>query len=341
MTFNVDACNNQVELVQLVEQAGGQPKYSSGSYRCACPLHHGDNKGGFSIHKHDGKWKWKCWTNDCGEGDTIDFVMIWQGLDFQAACEWLGGDRQADPAQIAEMAAQRAARAIKELEEAQAKAAKVLGELRQTETWLRYHAAVEADKAKQDLWTAQGIPQDWQNYWQLGYCDKFTCTTDSGLWTTPTMTIPIFTGKNWELQNIRHRLINPPKPNDKYRPERPGLTATPFYCDPELMLDTERVIFIEGEKKAMVTYLTLDTPNVQVIGLPGKNQWRQMLDQLKGKRVYVWLDPDALLQAMEFAKLVNGRYVSLTMKVDDAINEGALDKIGLQRLLRGARMARG
>ena len=91
----------------------------------------------------------------------------------------------------------------------------------------------------------------------------------------------------------------------------------------------------------MVTYLTLEDSKIQVIGLPGKNQWRSILDSLSGQTIYIMLDPDALSEAVEFSNKVNGRVINIAMKIDDAINEGAINKSGIQKLLAGARRFNG
>jgi len=330
------------DLLQIAEQAGAEfHKVSANDYRSHCPLHGGDNKSAFTIYLDGGVQKYKCFTRqECGTGDVIDFVQKWLNISFNDACEWLGGEKQLNQADKDRIIKNRAIREIQRLEEATNKALQVLEELRQTETWRKYHETVEQNENYQQLWESEGIPIEWQNYWWLGYCNQFTVMTDIGKWTTPTMTIPIFTGTNWELQNIKHRLINPYKQNDKYRPERPGLQASPFFCSPDDMFDAEKIIIVEGEKKAMVTYLTLEDNDYQVIGLPGKNQWRNIVDKFHGQSAYVWLDPDAYADALEFSKLIGARLININMKVDDAINDGILTKRGIRNLLSTSRKPR-
>jgi len=336
--YNIDRIRSENDLVQIAEHAGAIFKKSNGEWRSHCPIHNGDNKNAFAVYTVGSEQHYKCFTREeCGTGDVIDFVQKKYGYSFNQACEWLGGEQIQDPIQVARLAEERARRNIEELEAATNKALGVLKELRETETWLQYHLSLEENKAAQKIWEQNGIPVDWQNYWQLGYCNNFTIMTDAGKWTSPTLTIPIFSGENWDLQNIKHRLLNPYKPGDKYRPEKPGLTATPFYCNPEMMLEANQILIVEGEKKAMVTYLTIEDSSIQIIGLPGKNQWRSLLNKFASQSIYILLDPDAIDQAREFSKLVNGRIISLAMKVDDAIIDGALDKNGIRRLLAGAR----
>ena len=90
----------------------------------------------------------------------------------------------------------------------------------------------------------------------------------------------------------------------------------------------------------MVTYLTLEDNNYQVIGLPGKNQWRNIVNKFHGQTAYVWLDPDAYSDALEFSKLIGARLININMKVDDAINDGVLTKRGIRNLLSTSRKPR-
>ena len=335
--YNPELIKQQHDLIALAEQAGAVFHRSNGEYRSHCPLHGGDNSSAFAVYEDHGEQRWICFTKDCGQGDLISFVEKWQGLDFQGACEWLGGDREIDGEKIKQMKAERIQREIKRTEEEIKQKQKLLAELRSAETWIRYHDSLEHNQKMQSLWAAQGIPIDYQNYWQLGYCDKFTMLTSAGKWQSSTLTIPVFHGKDWELQNIRHRILNPFKPNDKYRPERPGLGSPPFFAIPDVMYDNERIIVVEGEKKAMVTWLTFEDNRIQVIGIPGKTQWKQIADKFDGQNVFIWLDPDADKEAAEFAREVKGRVVNSAIKIDDAIIAGLLNKTNMARMLRAAR----
>lgn len=336
--YNLEKLRSDNNLLTIAEQAGAKFKQYRNEYRSRCPIHGGDNPTAFVVYIDNGVQKYKCFTREeCGAGDVIDFVQSWRKCSITQACEWLGGEKVLDQSEIDRIAAQRAINEIERLQEATERAVKVLEELRQIESWRQYHKMLEDNIKFQRIWEDHGIPIEWQNYWQLGYCNQFTVNTHTGKWTTPTLTIPIFTGENWDLQNIKHRLLNPIDPRDKYRPEKPGLASYPYFCYPEIMYDADRILVVEGEKKAMVTYLTLNDSEIQVIGLPGKNQWKSIVENLTGKNVYVLLDPDALKEANEFSKLIGGKLINITMKVDDAIIDGLLDRYGLERLLAGAR----
>jgi hypothetical protein len=331
--LNFDAL--KVDLVRLAEQAGSQMKFASGEWRGNCPIHRGDNKSAFVIYDDDGKQKWKCWSNDCGSGDALDLVMKLNNCDLKTAYRMLGGEANPDPVAVRQAATERAERAERQLQATIEKAQVALKDLREACAWESYHQQLEECEEAQGLWAQRGIPEVWQELWHLGYCKNFRATTSEGTLITPTLTIPIF-GPAWELQNIRHRLLNPINPKDKYRPDRPGLPARPFMCDPDMGMNANNVLVVEGEIKSMVTYITLDSLKWQVLGIPGKSWFSHIVDQLKGKRVIICFDPDAEAEAAEAANATGGKVVRLQVKIDDIINAGGLDQAGLRNLIKGA-----
>jgi hypothetical protein len=263
--------------------------------------------------------------------------MRWKGMDFKAACQWLGGDADADPEQTRKLAAEREKRKFADMQLRRDQYITAYNDWLDAGAVVRYYENLEANPDKRGMWKYRGVPTEWQNYWQLGYCDSFVINTAGGKWTTASLTIPIF-GKDREPKTIRHRLLNPYQPNDKYRPDRPGLGNHAFFADPDEGLDIDKVLVVEGEIKAMVTYIELATANIQVIGIPGKQAWRTVSEQLKGRQPWVLFDPGAEDDAAKFASEVGGARVCwLPDKVDDLILAGALDKKALEMMMAGAR----
>lgn len=87
--LNLHALLDAVDLVQLIEHAGGAPKQRGQGYACACPIHNGDDPN-FSIFEgDDGRWRWHCFSRCQAGGDAIDFVIRWKNLDFIEAAKWL------------------------------------------------------------------------------------------------------------------------------------------------------------------------------------------------------------------------------------------------------------
>ncbi len=302
-------------------------------WRCACPIHAGKDINAFSIY--DNGTRWKCFSGDCGSGDVIAFVMAHQQIDFIRAVEYLGGGSKITPEEARQLAEARVIQTKAELEEKQREYEEAVRDLSQAQAWEAFHANL--DNSRRSYYRMRGIPDEWQNFWKLGYNPAFSAQTESGRIITPSLTIPIF-DSGWEIKNIRHRLINPFKPTDKYRPHNYGLPTFPFMCDPDMGWDTDTILFWEGEFKVMTLKILMNLSHVQCVGLPGKNQWRKMVDRAKGKRVYIGFDPGSEKDAVEFAKACGGAgVIALSRKVDDAIVNYDLDTQWARSLLNTAR----
>lgn len=333
--FNVEMILKNADLTDLVRKAGGDLDNHG---RCACPLHGGKDSNAFAVYNDNGKQKWKCFSGECGGGDAISFVEKWQGLDFKSACGFLGGDVASDPQAIQASAkarmeqAQRDRIAAEEREEARRK------ELQRAELHLFYHQTMQ-DWGRL-AWLERGIDESWQAFWSLGACDDKAIMFKGQEYHSQTLTIPIVNQK-YEVLNIKHRLITPPKPNDKYRPEREGLGAfPPFFAFPESGFDGNAIWVMEGEIKAMVTATISPDSTWQFIGVPGKSQFVRMVGKLAGKNVIVVPDPGAEAEAVDFAKLVGGRIVRMPEKIDDLINAQGYDADWLRRLEKQTRKIR-
>lgn len=333
--MNIETIIQNNDLYSIVSKDTELHKNSAG-WRGACPIHKSENKNGFALYEDRGKWFWRCYSGECGGGDVIDYIQKMNNCDFTTACRILGGETTGNREDIARAAEDRLNRQILRLQQEVNISNALLDELKKNKPWTKYYSNLQNDQSIRSLWNKRGIPDVFQDIWQLGYCPSFPVSTANGKWNTPTLTIPVF-GEDSQPLTIRHRLLNPPTPNDKYRPERPGLHSHPYLADPEHGYSLDRILVVEGEIKSMVTYLTIDDPALQVIGIPGKNNFRNIEDKLAGHNVIVLFDPDATIQALEAARKVNGRIVNLPMKVDDAINDGILNKSSLKRLLADAR----
>lgn len=323
------------DLIRLCEQAGAQFHKVQGSYRSHCPLHGGDGKNNFSIYQDAGKLKWKCHSANCGQGDVIDFVMVWKNLDLKGAIQYLTGDEAITPEEAVQFSSERAERAQQWKEQKEQEYKDALHELWRARAWEMYYHNLLVNNQARRLWNDRGVPDVFQDIWQLGYTDKFSYYTDAGRWISPSLVIPIFAVGQDEPINIRHRILNPANPTDKYRPERAGLRSAPFIADPQN--EHERVLVVEGEIKAMVSYIALDDSMLQVYGVPGKNNFSALMDTLKDREVYILFDPDAGEQAVQAARDVKGKVINLKIKVDDAINAGYLIGNDLRRLMMSAR----
>ena len=318
--FNVDVIIQNANLRELVERAGGEVDNHG---RCACPLHGGTDTNAFSVFHKDGRDYWKCFSGDCGGGDVITFVQKWQGVNFKDACAFLGGDIVSDPVAMEKSAAERLEKAKAEHEETRLKVEARRAELQVAQIHLHYHQNMKQWGI--DAWLERGIDESFQGFWYLGSCDDKQINYKGTEYHTPTLTIPIM-AQDYSVLNIKHRLMKPPKPNDKYRPEREGLGAfPPFLAYPELGYDGGVIWVIEGEIKAMVTATITPDSNWQFIGVPGKTEFGKLTNQLTGKNVIVVPDLGAESEAVQFCKAVHGRYIKLPDKIDDLIVASGYD----------------
>jgi len=316
MTHNVEAIRSGLNLVTLAEDAGAELRLARGEWRGACPIHHGDNKSGFVIYEKDGNLRWKCYTSDCGQGDEFNFIMALTGKNFAQVLDDLdgGGSIPATKQDDTE-------RRLRELEKKLAQQERRLSELekwQREQPWERYHQ--NAPESARQAWRDAGIPDEWQRFYKLGGTQSFNYASGNNFYTSPTLTIPVYE-RGWNCVTLRHRLLSPEDKNDKYRPDMPGLGSHPFLCDPDLGFDAaDKYIVVEGEKKAMVTFLTLDTPLTQVIGIPGKGIWKEVALALHGKDVTILLDHDAQDEAGKMAREIGGaKIVRMARKIDDVI----------------------
>lgn len=314
-------CRKEVESV-----LGSPHLRTAKSWAWRCPFHD-DKTPSFHVYQthyycfgceaHGDVLDWWAWSRDVPLSEIIKSNTV----------------QPISPEEKQRIATKQAECVARELEEKIKEAQRALEELKKAQSWIRYHDNLTRETRA--LWRARGIPDEWQNYWKLGYSPACPTYRQS-----PSLTIPIFTPAEKEPVNIRHRLLCPETPGDKYRPEQSGLPTVPFYGDPELPVErAEQIIVIEGEIKAAVTFLTLDTPLIQVIGLPGKKGWRSVSESLKEqKNVFIMLDPDAEEESLLMAHEIGGaRVVRFGKKIDDAIIEHKLDKNWINGLLQTGR----
>ena len=347
--YDTDTIKEANNCQEIAERYLGQPSSkTSSTIIWACPFHAERTPGGFHVYK-DG---YKCFS--CGaNGDVIGFVMEMERCDFCQAITLLGGGQPVSPERQVQIAREAAERTASELEEKIRQAQKALEDLRKAQTWERYHD--EMDDMARQMWNARGITDGFIDLWQLGYSEDYTLWRKDGAawvdwWHSPTLTIPVW-GNGWQVNNVKHRLVNAPPEGGKYHQEKRNVPAAPFVCNPDV---SKGPLFLaEGEIKSMVVYQTLDDPNIQVEGLPAARPDDSIWAQFDGyEPVYLCLDPDArvrpkqsngkvVLSAVENAihKLGRERVFALDLpgKVDDMIIENNLGKNWMQYMIYNAR----
>lgn len=300
-----------------------------------CPLScggHGTDR--FHVWSDKGNY----WCRQCGDQGFVDeFDKDWRPT----------------PEEIAKQAEERARHAEESLRREIQRAERAIEELREAQSWLKYHESLL--RHGRGVWNNRGVPDFWQDFWFLGYCEDFSLKrNENGQWVewwhTPTLSIPI-RDRDWQVTNIKHRLVNVPDIGGKYRYEKYGIPAQPFICSPDHK--SGPLFLAEGEIKAMVVFTEITSnPNeetrIQVAGLPSVKPDPASLELFKDHEpIYLCLDPDAydgeeapIDTITETLGRERVRQLWLPSKIDDAIVAGDLDKDGLRRLIRTARKPR-
>ena len=192
-----------------------------------------------------------------------------------------------------------------------------LAEFSTRELWEECHRRMQEEQRV--WWRQQGIADEWQEYYKLGYAPQRSFSHNGELFVANAYTIPIF-DLGWKPINMQYRIENPPPGVGKYRQEA-GLSAAAFLSRPDMGELGGEIIVVEGAKKAAVVCAHLsDTP--QVVGLPGCSSWAGMDTALQVcERVYVVLDPGAEEAAERLAVAIGKQAVVVTirMKPDDAL----------------------
>lgn len=325
--MDIKAARSQFDVRLEVEKALGKPKQrSSKVWMWDCPFHQDHKTPSFAVYQNG----YNCFG--CGtHGDYFDWIAFWHKQPLGDVLKAHGVDPMAEIQRKQEYAEQAARRLEDEIKKAQT----ALSELREIQSWIRYHENL--DDASRVIWETRGVPCWYQDWVKLGYDPSHTFWAGNE-YTSPTLTIPVYEPETWEVLNIKHRILgNASECIGKYRPERSGLPAALFPASPDLPI-SGRVIAVEGEIKAMVAYVTLSDPNIQIVGLPSKNPSENIIKQLqKCDDVILCLDPDAdpVSVAHEIGKQV--RVMRLPEKIDDYILINNLDGDWLRSQTRMAR----
>jgi len=86
-----------------------------------------------------------------------------------------------------------------------------------------------------------------------------------------------------------------------------------------------------------VTWEHIDNSDIQVIGVPGRSQFKAIAEKIGGKNVVVIPDPGAEKEAYDFAKLVKGRYLPMNEKIDDYILQTKISANDLYAMFKQSR----
>jgi hypothetical protein len=313
---------------QDVARYGGKITGRGNQYFAHCPFHNSKDRDLSIFMGRDGAWRFCCQGASCGKsGDVFTYVMERSGLTFQEALEQISGIRAMAQVPVRVRSEPICATKHPPLDKS---------------IILAYHDALgPAEQATPERiwWHEQGINDASIDRFMLGYC--WRCPTaydpETPTWWSPSYTIPVYAQS--DVLNVRHRLVSPLTPGDKYRPQVGGLGLQIFNADSLTLLpdgsprpDRKRVLLVEGEKKVIVpcqigmdwdmAIITLTGGAkswLGVDGTPGEGKWWQEL--VDYDEVLVAFDPDAGLMAERTAKLFGRRgfVVDLPEKPDDLI----------------------
>lgn len=201
--------------------------------------------------------------------------------------------------------------------------------------WTEYHTRLLRGPELLDVWGEQGMGPDEIRKWGLGCCPSCPTAPDYA-----SLTIPCF--QEGALLDIRHRLINAPPEEGKYRSHLPGLIPPIFNLDAIKM--SSDIIIVEGEKKAII----MDGAGFTgTVGLPGINFAKYLLRALPGRmnsnqRAIVMLDPHTNSRGEKLAEALGGVGVEAVVadcfqKPDDMIIAYGVEPI--KEIIRQARTA--
>ncbi len=241
--------------------------------------------------------------------------------------QWVDQDKatQQDPVKIKEEQNLRREYAAKESQ----RRAEQMETYAQQKVWEFYHDQLGIPQRA--LWEKAGIPSNFQDMWRLGYSESYS---GKGF-TSPALTIPYF-GHDWEPTSLQFRLLNPPKPSDKYR-FLMGMQQQLWLPEPERELKGV-CILTEGSKKGAVTFIKVIAEagyhDYVVVSLPAAKPRAELIDKLSEfDEIVVALDPDQYVSKSNgtgrmipapinnVIKKINGPLVKAArfgMKIDDA-----------------------
>lgn len=199
-------------------------------------------------------------------------------------------------------------------------------ELQESAYWRGFHDGMT--EAHRQLWQKEGIGQQLQDRFMLGYTKNQQYVYGGESYVSPALTIPVF-GVGWTPINVQYKLLAAPPEHGKYR-YTSGLGSSLYLSDPDVA-PGGRCLLVEGAKKCIITYerLVLGAQMFDyVVAVPGLTPKLELLDQLCAcDEVVVALDPDAWVPGNRHALRriakymreheMRGNFIQLPAKPDD------------------------
>jgi len=275
--------------------------------------------------------EWSSACPECGDSghignDEPDRFRIFVDRKIRGWCRNCGfqafGDdgKRWSPLEIEEMRRERVARAALE----RARVRDMIEQMTEEAAWKAYHEGM-TDRERQ-LWRDKGVADSLQDWWELGHNPSYRFRLGDDVFESPTMTIPFW--REDQVVNLQQRLLQPARPNDKYRfaYDMPSAVFFPERTPPE-----GRCIIFEGAIKTMVAWQHLAGKHLDLFdscaGVPSKYINMHHVDELSTADSYLLcLDPDAnedgsTRKAAEQLGKDRVKIVTLPYKVDDLFVE--------------------
>jgi hypothetical protein len=306
------------------------------------------------VHEvvHGFEWAGSC--PECGgvihqNGEWPDRLRLWprsrktgKPLAWCRHCGWKwtpAKESKPNPALVAKLEAERL-KAILEHTKAVERARNVV---RVEKRWNVYHDVLIRNSGAMAVWaTSLGLPDQnetrpWVDYWSLGCAMGRTFWMPNGneqykSFKSNTLTFPIC-DMDGKAINIKHRLMIPGPDEVRYRQEYRGTGEGVFIANRKLLNKGDWVILAEGDKKAMVTFITAANWDIQVLGLP-MTPSLDLLGSITAKHILYIPDPDAFDDGKKYVinRVISVfaqrdlRIAKLPDKVDDYIIANHKDK---------------
>ncbi len=317
-----------IEFAELAGKVNYVQRKTAGEYSSSCPFCGGQ--------PHDGELpdRFIMWISSNATGKPLGYCR-------KCGRKWWSGSNDVKKMTDAERAEFERIRVMAERERESEKQAK-LEQFKKSRVWEQY--AKNLNEMAMNLYAQRGITEYFVYHWGLGFCYNRKYQIGSEILYSPSLTIPIIRPITKEVVNVKHRLLNPNMPY-KYSLEMSGLPVELFVADTDKEL-VGSVLLVEGEFKAMTTYITLDNPNINVVGMPSSTPDLDSLAILANcEPVYIILDPDAFFSRngtnplKRLTDYFKGRcrVVRLPGKVDDLIMKHGLTKDKLVNVIKSAK----
>lgn len=309
-----------VEFSQLGLDTNSFMRSDNRSWRGACPRCGGHRRFVIFTDKQFPNWNYFC-DGGCGmKGWAKDLnPQLKQEITEAQRAEW----RERNERDHHEREAMRVKR---------------LAEFTTTELWEELHSRLS--KVNRAWWRTQGIPDELQDFWHLGYERDHTYETPSGKFCSSAYTIPYFNydGTQAQFKTMQYRMQDTLNPNDRYRFAH-GLKSTYFDTYPNESLIVDTIIICEGAKKAM-NVAQIAKQEWRVIAMPSKSGDYGVTEATKdAKKIFIILDPDGLDNAHKKAIELGNRasVISLPYKIDDGIMQYGFGENSLYAAMKNSR----